>query len=61
VTTQMYRDSTLPKCDLSANGISTCIVTSSQNSNLRGNCSATINVRGVNTTYSLNNVALNSS
>lgn len=61
VTPQMYRDSTLPKCDLSANGISTCIVTSSQNSTLRGNCSATINVRGVNTTFTLNNVALNSS
>jgi len=60
ISVQQYRDATLPKCDSNATTISTC-VTANINGALRGNCSSNFNVRGVNTTYSLNNVNLSSS
>jgi hypothetical protein len=36
-------------------------VTANINRTLRGNCSSNVNIRGVNTTFSLNNVNVNSS
>ena len=60
ISVQQFRDSTIPKCEMNAT-ISTCVITSNSTSNFRGNCSSTINIRGVNTTFSLNNTSLNSS
>jgi hypothetical protein len=60
ISVQQYRDSTIPRCDSNATTISTC-VTNRTNGILRGNCSSNVNIRGVNTTFSLNNVNVNSS
>lgn len=62
VSVQNYRDSTAPKCDASASGVSVCdniIVNNTKP--VRGNCATTLNVTGVIISYSAVNVTLNSS
>lgn len=58
VHVSQYRESTIPKCDASSSGLLVCdnIVL---NQPVRGNCTTTIIVNGISTSYSATNVALN--